>query len=48
MDVAEVSMLYECLRTVVKHFESSIKNTELLDEATEILPNKNGTFPESF
>ena len=37
MNVAEVSMLYECLRTVVKHFESSIKNKELLDEAMEIL-----------
>ena len=37
MNVAKVSMLYECLRTVVKHFESSIKNKELLDEAMEIL-----------
>ena len=37
MNVAEVSMLYECLRTVVKHFESSIKDKELLDEAMEIL-----------
>ena len=30
-------MLYECLRTVFKHFENSIKNKELLDEAMEIL-----------
>ena len=37
MNVAEVSTLYECLRTVIKHFESSIKNKELLDEAMEIL-----------
>ena len=37
MIVAEVSMLFECLRAVVKHFESSIKNKELLDEAMEIL-----------
>ena len=37
MNVAEVSMLHECLRTVVKHFESRIKNKELLDKAMEIL-----------
>ena len=37
MNVAEVSTLYECLRTVVKHFESTIQNKELLDEAIEIL-----------
>ena len=37
MNVAELSMLYECLRAVVKHFKSSIKNKELLDEAMEIL-----------
>ena len=37
MNVAEVSTLYECLRTVAKHFESTIKNKELLDEAMEIL-----------
>ena len=37
MNVAEVSMLYERLRTMVKHFESSIKNKELLDKAMEIL-----------
>lgn len=37
MNVAEVTVLYECLRTVIKHFESSIKNKDLLDEAMEIL-----------
>ena len=37
MNVAEVSMLYEYLRTVVKHFKSSNKNKELLDKAMEIL-----------
>ena len=37
MNVAEVTTLYECLRTVVKHFKSSIQNKELLDEAMEIL-----------
>ena len=37
MNVAEVSTLYECLRTVAKHFKSTIKNKELLDEAMEIL-----------
>ena len=34
---SSISTLYECLRTAVKHFESSIKNKELLDEAMEIL-----------
>ena len=37
MNVPEVTTLYECLRTVIKHFECSIKNKELLDEAMEIL-----------
>ena len=37
MNEAEITMLYECLRTVVKHFKSSIKSKELLDEAMEIL-----------
>ena len=37
MNVPDVTTLYECLRKFVKHFESSIKNKELLDEALEIL-----------
>ena len=37
MNVPDVTILYECLRRVVKHFECSIKNKELLDEALEIL-----------
>ena len=37
MSVAEVTELYTCLRTIIKHFEASIKNKELLDECMEIL-----------
>ena len=37
MNVEEVTVLYECLRTVVKHFECSIKNKEVLHECMEIL-----------
>ena len=37
MGVPEVSALYECLRTVIKHFECSVKNKELLDECMELL-----------
>ena len=37
MNVPEVTTLYECLRRVVKHFEASVKNKELLDKAMEIL-----------
>ena len=37
MNVPEVTTLYECLRTVIKHFECSIKNIELLDDSMEIL-----------
>ena len=37
MDVEEVTELHNVLRTVTKHFESSIKNKELLDECLSIL-----------
>ena len=37
MNVPEVTTLYECLRTVIKHFESSVKNKEILDQYMEIL-----------
>ena len=37
MNVPEVTVVYECLRTVIKHFEQSIKNKETLDQAMEIL-----------
>ena len=37
MNVQEVTICYECLRTVIKHFESSIKNKDTLDTAMEIL-----------
>ena len=37
MNVEEVTELHNVLRTVTKHFESSIKNTELLDECLSIL-----------
>ena len=37
MNVAEVTTCYETLRTVIKHFESSVKNKEILDTAMEIL-----------
>ena len=37
MNVPEVTTLYECLSMVIKHFESSIKNTETLDQYMEIL-----------
>ena len=37
MNVAEVTTLYETLRTIIKHFECSIKNKEKLDECMEIL-----------
>ena len=37
MNVGEVTTCYETLRTVIKHFESSVKNKELLDEAMAIL-----------
>ena len=30
MNVSEVTNLCECLRTVIKHFESSVKNRETL------------------
>ena len=37
MNVEEVTELQNVLRTITKHFESSIKNTELLDECLSIL-----------
>ena len=37
MNVPGVTTLYECLSMVIKHFESSIKNTETLDQYMEIL-----------
>ena len=37
MNVPDVTTLYECLRRVVKHFECSVKNKEILDDALEIL-----------
>ena len=37
MSVPELTTLYETLRTIVKHFECSIKNKELLDQAMENL-----------
>ena len=37
MNVPEVTALYECLRAMIKHFKSSVKNIELLDDAMEIL-----------
>ena len=37
MNVPEVTTLYECLRTVIKHFESSVKNKETLDQYMKIL-----------
>ena len=37
MDVEEVTELHNVLRTVTKHFESSTKNKELLDECLSIL-----------
>ena len=37
MGVPEVSVLYECLRTVIKHFECSVKNKEILNECMELL-----------
>ena len=33
MNVPEIAILYETLRTVIKHFEASIKNKEILDQA---------------
>lgn len=36
MNVPDITSLYESLRTVIKHFECSVKNKELLDYATEI------------
>ena len=37
MNVSEVTTCYETLRTVIKHFESSVKNKELLYDAMAIL-----------
>ena len=37
MNVPELTTLYETIRTIVKHFESSIKNKETLDQAMENL-----------
>ena len=33
MNVPEIAILYETFRTVIKHFEASIKNKEILDQA---------------
>ena len=40
MNVPEVNVHYECLQKVVKHFETSVKNKELLDDAMVILKVK--------
>ena len=37
MNVPEITILYDTLRTVIKHFEASIKNKEILDQALENL-----------
>ena len=37
MNVEEVTELHNVLRTITKHFESSIKNKELLNECLSIL-----------
>ena len=37
MNVTEIVTLYETLRTIIKHFEASIKNKEILEQALEIL-----------
>ena len=37
MNVPEITIVYENVRTITKHFECSIKNKEALDEAMEIL-----------
>ena len=37
MCVTEVSNFYNCLRTIVCHFETSVKNKELLDDCMEVL-----------
>ena len=36
-NVPEITILFETLRTVIKHFEASIKNKEILDQALENL-----------
>ena len=33
----KLPILYETLRTIIKHFEASIKNTEILDQTLEKL-----------
>ena len=38
MNVPEITILYETLRMVIEHFEASIKNKEILDQALENLP----------
>ena len=37
INVPELTVLYETIRTVVKHFEGSIKNQEILEQAMENL-----------
>ena len=37
INVPEITILYETLRMVIKHFEASIKNKEILDQALENL-----------
>ena len=58
MNVPEITILYETLRTIIKHFEASIKNKEILDQVLEnlqlpkfisdyMVPNTEGSFLES-
>ena len=37
MCVDQVKTLYNCLRTIIKHFESSVKNKERLDQCMGFL-----------
>ena len=37
MNVTEIITLFETLRTIIKHFEASVKNKEILDQALENL-----------
>ena len=40
MNVSEVTVHYACILMVVKHFETKVKNKELLDDAMKILEVK--------
>ena len=37
MNVPVITTLYKCLRILIKHFESSVKNKEAIDQCMEIL-----------